>query len=467
MQGISLKQNLTHKLSPQQIQFMKLLQTPAYDISKYIEKEIETNPILEIAEDTNVSEDINEHNFSVRSWRTSYRGEFENAVNFQPVPYSLSLNDKLLEQLSLANLNEKEVRIGKYIIGTLNGDGYFTQSIETIIEDLFIYEGLSVSDEEVEKVLKVIQTFDPVGIGSTSLEECLVTQLTNTVMRKSDIDLGVKIIKNCFSEFKRNNFERIISKLGVTDKDSFLRVIKAIKALSRSPGRYAGSADEMGYNRLAIYPDFVLIKEYDELKVTLNKANLPEVRISQRYLKILDEYNRSKDSKLEQSALFVKKKLESAKSFIDSIKQRHKTLLLIVETIVSIQHNFFSCEDEANLKPMNLRAVAEKVGMDVSTVSRCINSKYIQTNFSIYPLRFFFSNYIELGNGDKISNRLVKSLLNEIVQNEDSNHPYTDEEIRSILVSKGYDIARRTIAKYKRQLNIPPARLRRKIQSVG
>jgi RNA polymerase sigma-54 factor len=460
MQKNSLKQNIGHKLSPQQLQFMKLLQVSSNDINTYVQKELEVNPVLEILEDREVSQEINENKFYIKNSRNEYKKGLDVDLNLQIVPYNLSLNDKLLEQLNLADLQAKDLKIGKYIIGSLDYQGYLRQSIENITEELYIYESLEVTSDEVKNVLKIIQNFDPVGIASTNLEECLITQLKSKKIKKLDLDLGVKIIKDCFVEFKKNNFEKILAKLNITDKDAFNRVIKIIKKLTPNPAGYMNSDNSVNYS---IYPDFLVTQEYGELKVSLNRANIPEIRINRRYLDILDEYKRNKDDSLQESVLFVKKKIERAKAFIDAINQRQKTLLLIAKAIVKIQQDFFLYEDEASLKPLNLKLVAEKVNMDISTISRSISNKYIQTDLGIYPLKFFFSNSIELSNGNQVSSKLIKNLISKIIEKEDLHKPYTDEEIKQILFKQGYDIARRTIAKYKSQLGIPVARLRRKL----
>jgi RNA polymerase sigma-54 factor len=477
-------QQLTQTLSPQQILVVKLLELPTMELEERVRAEILDNPALEEGKDIsdqdhseefedNFNEDnsyINE-DISLGDYRTEddipdyklqehnrSRGEVAEEIPFSD---SVSFYEMLLEQLQMQRLTEEEKIMAEYLIGSLDDDGLLRKGTQTLIDELAIYRGIYTNEKEIDRILSIIQDFDPAGIGARSLQECLLLQLK----RKPETPnkkVEVEIIEKYCDDFTRKNKEKIMLRMNLTEEE-YDEAINELAKLNPRPGSSLG--DIVGKNFQQIIPDFLVDSdETGNITFTLNNGNVPELHLSREFNELLEEHttnkeNQSKDSK--DAFLFLKQKVDAAQNFINAIKQRHQTLLTTMQVIIDLQRPFFLEGDETLLKPMILKDVAEKAKLDVSTVSRVSNSKYVQTNFGIFPLRFFFSDGYTTEEGEELSVREIKQLLKECTEHENKENPYNDDELADILREKGYPIARRTIAKYRQQLNIPTARLRR------
>jgi RNA polymerase sigma-54 factor len=490
MQKLGLSQSLQQKLSPQQIQFIKLLQVPTAELENRIEEELEVNPALEEgeeqeapAESENTAEEFPESSSSEESSGGSeeeidikdyLRDDDYSGYKMQgdgdddeeremPIPMSTSLHEQLMSQLDFMGLDERQYAIGKQLVGSIESDGYIRRDLEAIVNDLAFSQGIETTAEEVEAVLKKIQTFDPPGIAARTLQECLLLQL-DRMDNGHDIDVAVakKIIAECFDEFTKKHYHKIQKKLDTEDEDFVRDAIDLIVKLNPKPG--GGSLVTMAKNQYII-PDFILTNNNGKLELALNSRNAPELRISRSYTEMFKAYDKSnkKDKKLKEAVSFVKQKLDAAKWFIDAIKQRQQTLLRTMKAIIDFQYDFFLEGDETKLKPMILKDIAGMINMDISTVSRVASSKAVQTDFGIFPLKYFFSEGISTDSGEEVSSREVKQIIKDIIEAEDKNKPLSDDKLEKILNDKGYNIARRTVAKYREQLNIPVARLRKEI----
>jgi len=482
MQKLGLNQSLQQKLSPQQIQFIKLLQVPTAELESRIEEELEINPALEEGEEKEVQEDPNseeevpettssEEEVDIKDYLqdddySGYKmqgdGDDEEEREM-PIPMSTSLHETLMNQLDFLGLDEKEYTIGKQLVGSIETDGYIRRDLEAIVNDLAFSQGIETSAEEVERILKKIQTFDPPGIAARDLQECLLLQLER-MDNGHNIDVAVakKIITECFDEFTKKHYQKIQKKLETEDEEFVKDAIDLIVKLNPKPG--GGATASMVKNQYII-PDFILTNNNGKLELALNSRNAPELRISRSYTEMFKAYDKSnkRDKKLREAVTFVKQKLDAAKWFIDAIKQRQQTLLRTMRAIVDFQYDFFLEGDETKLKPMILKDIASMINMDISTVSRVASSKAVQTDFGIFPLKYFFSEGISTDSGEEVSSREVKQIIKDIIESEDKSKPYSDDKLEKILNDKGYNIARRTVAKYREQLNIPVARLRKEI----
>jgi RNA polymerase sigma-54 factor len=482
MQKLGLNQSLQQKLSPQQIQFIKLLQVPTAELESRIEEELESNPALEEGEEKEVQEDPNseeevpeptasEEEVDIKDYLqdddySGYKmqGDGDDDEDREmPIPMSTSLHETLMNQLDFLGLEEKEYVIGKQLVGSIETDGYIRRDLEAIVNDLAFSQGIETDAEEVEAILKKIQTFDPPGIAARDLQECLLLQL-DRIDNGHNIDVAVakKIITECFDEFTKKHYQKIQKKLETEDEDFVKDAIELIVKLNPKPG--GGATASMAKNQYII-PDFILSNNNGKLELALNSRNAPELRISRSYTEMFKAYDKSnkRDKKLKEAVTFVKQKLDAAKWFIDAIKQRQQTLLRTMKAIVDFQYEFFLEGDETKLKPMILKDIASMINMDISTVSRVASSKAVQTDFGIFPLKYFFSEGISTDSGEEVSSREVKQIIKDIIESEDKNKPYSDDKLEKILNEKGYNIARRTVAKYREQLNIPVARLRKEI----
>ena len=488
MQKLGLNQSLQQKLSPQQIQFIKLLQVPTAELETRIEEELEVNPALEEGEDQDKVEDSNEDESNAEEEQqestandeeidikdylsdddhSGYKmqGDGDDGEDREmPMPMTSSLHELLMSQLDFLGLTEKEYAIGKQLVGSIESDGYIRRDLDAIANDLAFSQGIDTSLQEVESILKKIQTFDPPGIAARDLQECLLLQL-DRMDNGHDIDVAVakKIIAECFEEFTKKHYQKIQKKLDTEDEDFVRDAMEVIVRLNPKPG--GGSSATMAKNQYII-PDFILNNNNGKLELTLNSRNAPELRISRSYTDMFKAYDKGdkKDKKLKEAVTFVKQKLDSAKWFIDAIKQRQQTLLRTMRAIVDFQYDFFLEGDETKLKPMILKDIASVILMDISTVSRVASSKAIQTDFGIYPLKYFFSEGITTDSGEEVSSREVKQIIKDIIEAEDKDKPLSDDKLEKILNDKGYNIARRTVAKYREQLNIPVARLRKEMR---
>lgn len=484
MQKLGLSQSLQQKLSPQQIQFIKLLQVPTAELETRIEEELEINPALEEGEEQeegpeeNFEEqdpvepqtaaeeelDIKDylHDDDYSGYKMQGDGDDEEDREM-PIPMASSLHEQLMNQLDFLGLDERQYAIGKQLVGSIESDGYIRRELESIVNDLAFSQGVETNFAEVEGILKKIQTFDPPGIAARDLQECLLLQL-DRMDNGHDIDVAVakKIIEECYDEFTKKHYQKIQKKLDTEDEEFIRDAVDLIIKLNPKPG--GGGTTSMVKNQYII-PDFILSNNNGKIELSLNSRNAPDLRISRSYTEMFKAYDKSdkKDKKLKEAVSFVKQKLDAAKWFIDAIKQRQQTLLRTMKAIVDFQYDFFLEGDETKLKPMILKDIATMINMDISTVSRVASSKAVQTDFGIFPLKYFFSEGISTDSGEEVSSREVKQIIKDIIEAEDKNKPFSDDKLEKILNDKGYNIARRTVAKYREQLNIPVARLRKEL----
>ncbi len=482
-------QQQVQTLSPQQILAVKLLELPTVELEERVHAELLDNPALEegkepsgddLHEDegedyatdqdgepnTDFGEDLSLGDYRTEDDIPDYKLQENNRSRDEKpedIPFSdnVSFYKTLKEQLDMQDLTPEEKQLGEYLIGSLDDDGLLRKNIDAIIDELAIYQGINATPEEVEHVLSIIQDFDPAGIGARSLQECLLLQ----IKRKEDSPLKqieYDIIDKCCDDFTKKNKDKILQKLNITEKQYDDAVAELVK-LNPRPGSSMGEA--IGKNLQQIIPDFIVETEDDgTISLSLNNHNVPELRLSREFTDMLDEHTRNKANQSKESKdamLFLKQKVDAAQNFINAVKQRQQTLMSTMQAIIDLQRPFFQEGDESLLRPMILKDVAERAHLDVSTISRVSNSKYVQTNFGIYPLKFFFSDGYTTESGEELSVREIKRLLKECVDHEDKSSPYTDDELATILKEKGYPLARRTVAKYRQQLNIPVARLRR------
>lgn len=477
-------QQLLQTLSPYQILVVKLLELPTMELEERVRAEIFDNPALEEGKETpaqDTSEDFdpsfgeeysyNNEDFSLGDYRTEddipdyklqehsrNRGEVPEEIPFSD---SVSFYEMLLEQLQMQHLTEEEETIAEYLIGSLDDDGLLRKDFSFLIDELAIYRGIYTNAEEIERILGIVQHFDPAGIGARSLQECLLLQLKrkpDSPLKKVEWD----IIEKYCDDFTRKNKEKIMQRLDI-DEETYDEAVNELTKLNPRPGSSLGEI--IGKNFQQIIPDFLVEAGEDgNITFSLNNGNVPELRLSREFNDLLEEHtvnreNQSKESK--DTFLFLKQKVDAAQGFINAVKQRQETLTSTMQAIIDLQRPFFQEGDETLLKPMILKDVAERAKLDVSTVSRVSNSKYVQTNYGIYPLRFFFNDAYTTDEGEELSVREIKHFLEECIANENKDMPYNDDELADMLKEKGYPIARRTVAKYRQQLNIPTARLRR------
>jgi RNA polymerase sigma-54 factor len=473
MQKLRLGHVLTHRLSPQKLQLIKLLQVPSIAMNARIEQEIARNPALEevghVPEEQIIHEEPtdNEEGLLADYWNTdSYQTYNKIHEQYQDrlAPRSLmlatpqSLDEQLLRQLSFLQLDNQQHKIGVHLIGSIEEDGYIRRDLEAIVNDLAFTQYIETNSQEVEAILKKIQRFDPPGIGARSLQECLLVQLEKNNDSSAATKLAVLILSQCFDAFTKRHYEKITEKLGIENPALLKEALALITRLDPKPGNRMNLSSRSEF----LYPDFIVTKQNGQLHVALTSYTTPALRTRKNYVAMLESYqHKKKDKRLREAASFVKKKLEAAQWFIDAIKQRGDTLLNTMKAIVKLQHAFFMEEEEHKLRPMVLKYVAKEIGMDVSTVARIVNNKSVQTHSGIYPLKFFFTEAITTTSGEEVSNRAVKKAISEIIRDEEKQRPYADEKIAALLKEKGYPVARRTVAKYREQLRLPVARLRK------
>jgi RNA polymerase sigma-54 factor len=480
-----LQQKLLQKLSPQQIQMIKLLEVPTIQIEQRIKKELEENPALEEGEeeDEQAPEEQEEEQFEeedrdqeeftfddyldeddIPDYRLQTKNYSKDDEKRMEIPFSSgsSFHEHLSSQLGLRELSEKQKILGEYIIGNIDEDGYLRRELSSIVDDLAFLQNITTTEEELEEVLSIIQDLEPAGAGARTLQECLQLQIDKRELTAPSVRLASTILTDYFEEFTKRHYDKIIARLGISESE-LKDAIEEILKLNPKPG--GAYSDPFSKNAQQIIPDFILEIGETGFDLHLNSRNLPELRLSRAYTEMLQSYGKGKDQKkdLKEAVLFVKQKIDSAKWFIDAIKQRQNTLLLTMNAILEYQEEYFIEGDETKLKPMILKDVAEMTGLDISTVSRVANSKYIQTHFGIFPLKFFFSEGLQTDSGEEVSTREIKRILQDCIDNEEKRRPLTDERLTDILQEKGYQIARRTVAKYREQLNIPVARLRKEI----
>ena len=535
MQRLDLKQLLSQKLSPQQIQFIKLLQIPTAELDTRIKEELEVNPALEEDEaddspeeaerddddgdenedsddpdaefdnpDNTLDEDFDNegggadeqpeielpapkeddgpadtaetadtadldlsdylNDDEIAGYKMQGDGPGEEEEREMPLAdNSASLQDSLLDQLGFADLNERQEAIGQQLIGSIDGDGYIRRDLAAIANDLAFSQNIEATVPEIEAVLRVVQGFDPPGIAARDLPECLLLQLERREPHDEATENAQRIIEQAFEEFSKKHYPRIQQKLDL-EEDELKEAIGVILKLNPKPGGTGPNGTGRGGIQY-LMPDFILTNDNGAMSLTLNARNAPELRVSPAYTEMFRTYDKAakKDKKMKEAVTFVKQKLDSAKWFIDAIRQRQNTLLRTMNAIVELQREFFIEGDETKLRPMILKDIAQKIDMDISTVSRVANSKSVQTEFGIYPLKYFFSEGIATDSGEDASSREVKSILKDLIEKESKERPLSDDKLEKMLNARGYNIARRTVAKYREQLNLPVARLRKEL----
>jgi len=483
------QQRLTQKLSPQQIQFIKLLQVPTANLEERIKEELESNPALDLDNDNDINNDpydleepieepFGEDDFGdaallnhvditdylreddSRSSDYGYKDDDQDdEPHHQAIKVEHTFQDYLIGQLGMLQLDEHQTLIAHQIIGSIDQDGYLRREPDAIADDLAFNQNVATSKEEVESIIREIKKFDPPGVATANLQECLLEQLHRIPGKRKSVKNAISILEQYFTEFTKKQYDKIRQRLKLSEAD-FKDAIAVILKLSPKPG----SAFSPGSLNHFIIPDFFVQNNNGHLELTLNARNAPELKVSESYTEMLKAYNASakKEKRQRDALLFIKQKIDSAKWFIDSIRQRQHTLLITMNTILELQRDFFLRGDESAIKPMILKDVADITGMDISTVSRVVNSKYVQTEFGIFLLKYFFSEGLLTDSGEEVSTLEVKKILEEAVAEEDKSKPYSDEKLMELLSDRGYPVARRTIAKYREQLNIPVARLRKK-----
>lgn len=486
-----LQQKLLQKLSPQQILLMKLLQIPSVAIEQRIKQEIEENPALEdmadpdqFSSDTDVAEEAyaedrgeeefknKEDEFDLSDYMDdddtpSYKLSSNNSMGDEerkdmPFVSGISFQEMLINQLGEHFLDDRAYQIASYVIGNLDDSGYLQRDVEAMVDDLAFSQNLLTTDEEMANILATIQTFDPAGVGARSLQECLLIQLRRKADEdnSAEIQNAIRVLDRYFNEFTKKHYEKILRRTGLSNED-LKGAINEILKLNPKPGN---SLSETTKTNHYILPDFIVTNHNGELELSLNSKNAPELRLSRTYTNMLEAYSENKKNKQQKDALmFVKQKIDSAKWFIDAIKQRQNTLYVTMNAILQYQRDYFLSGDETKLRPMILKDIAEKVKLDISTISRVANSKYVQTPFGTFLLKSFFSESMQKQDGEEVSTREIKKILEDCIAVENKKKPLTDEQLTRILKEKGYSIARRTVAKYREQLNIPVARLRKEL----
>lgn len=491
----SLQQKLLQKLSPQQIQLMKLLQVPTANLEERIKEELEENPALEQGEEGHEDEytdelkdefdgteeedfepdgsteeydnvDISEYVVDDDGEIADYRTKDDNYPEMDdqkviPIRVETSLHELVLNQLGMLELDERSYKIAEQIVGSLDDDGYLRRELSSISDDLAFRQSLVVSESEIEQMIQQIQQFDPAGIAARDLRECLLLQLKRKIDEGQSVELAIQILTKYFEEFTKKHYEKIQRSLGLKD-DQLKEVVHQIIKLNPKPG---GNIGEINKAESYIVPDFFVVNNNGLLELTLNAKNAPDLRISEGYREMLKDYEKGskKDKRQKEAVLFIKQKIDSARWFIDMIKQRQDTLIGTMTAIMKHQQDFFLTGDETTMRPMILKDIAELTGLDISTVSRVANSKFVQTEFGTYRLKFFFSESLSTDSGEEVSTREVKKILSDIINAEDKRKPLSDEVLTDLLQEKGYNIARRTVAKYREQLNLPVARLRKEL----
>ena len=462
--------SLQQKLSPQQIQMIKLLELPAVQLEQRIKQEIEDNIVLEEEERSAEDEEQPPQQISFDEYlreddTPSYKSRINNfSKDDKQRPVYLtegrSLQEYLVEQLGYRNLPERDLRLAVYLIGSIDEDGYLRRDLESVADDIAFTMGLETTAEELERLLGIIHELEPAGIGARDLRECLLLQMAQMPVNTRPRRLARKILTSYFDEFVKKHYEKLMARLQISE-DDFRDAIAEIRHLSPKPGNlYAeGGTDTTPY----IIPDFILDYQDGRFNLSLNSYNVPEVRVNRRYMDMIREMDGRVREKDKEAIQFVKNKIDSAKWFISAIKQRHDTLMRTMQTILDYQQEYFKDGDKSKLRPMILKDIADRTGLDVSTISRVVNSKYVQTQFGIILLKSLFSEAMQTDSGEEVSSYEIKNILQQCIDEEDKRRPLTDETLMDILNSKGYRIARRTVAKYREMLGIPVARLRKQI----
>ena len=486
---------LSQKLLPQQILLMKLFQLPTLALEDRIKEELEANPALEedlndkpeeeiySNEDTDTTEEIefdeqgeakedeskiiendvvmedymDDEELDSYKYEISNKGADDETREFVVVE-GAGFQEQLEQQLGLKDITETEYTIGVYLIGCLDEDGYLRRELDLIVDDLAFNYNITTSVPELEKALKLLQSFDPPGVGARNLQECLLLQLERKTDKTKEVMLAMDVIKHQMDEFSKKHYDKILKRLHI-ENDELKEVIEVITHLNPRPG----NSETKESNFTAVIPDFIITVNDGIPELSINGRNLPDLKISRDYFEMLKEYSKNKDKSAKEATGFIKSKIESAEWFIEALQQRHATLALCMHSILDYQHEYFISGDESKLKPMILKDIASRVNLDLSTVSRVANSKYVQTPYGTFLLKTFFSESMSTDSGEEVSSREIKKILQDCISAEDKKHPHTDDELCKILTEKGYNIARRTVAKYREQLEIPVGRMRKEI----
>src|SRR5258707_4750397 len=490
----SLQQKLLQKLSPQQIQLMKLLQVPTANLEERIKEELEENPALEETQDDHddgltddkkdefentdefeekdgsedeyenldISEYVNDGDDDIADYKLR-DDNYPDADEERTMPHRVetSFHELLLDQLGMLVVDDRTRKIAEQIVGSIDDDGYLRRETASIADDLAFRQNIETSEQEIESLIKKIQRFDPPGVAARDLQECLLIQMNRKKGDGKSVEMAIDVLTYYFDEFTKKHYDKIQRGLNLDD-EQLKDVINQIIKLNPKPG---GDVSEVNKAESYVIPDFFITNSAGKLELSLNSKNAPDLRISEGYKEMLKEYDRGskKDKPQKESVLFIKQKIDAAKWFIDAIKQRQQTLYNTMHTIMDYQHEFFLTGDETTLRPMILKDIAERTALDISTVSRVANSKFVQTEFGTYRLKFFFSESLSTDSGEEVSTREVKKILSDLIEGESKKKPLSDEKLTELLQEKGYNIARRTVAKYREQLNIPVARLRKEL----
>ncbi len=494
---LNQSQKQLQKLSPQQIQLMKLLQVPTASLEQRIKEELEVNPALEETdyeeedeldklvkgeaatekeekkeeeeeydplEGMDMSDYLTDDGIASYKLRDdNYGGDSED--DNKTIPYAVvgTFHEHLMKQLGMVKLEEREYLIANQIIGSIDDDGYLRRELEAIVDDLSFSQNLEATEEEIEEVLKFIHKFEPAGVGARDLQECLLIQIRRKSKRHSNkyLEIAEDVLENHFEEFAKKHYTKLIKSLSISNNDLKYAIEEVLKLNPKPGGTYSNSAKPENY----IIPDFIIHNDNGELLLRLNSRNAPDLRISDNYKDMLKSYSKTKkrSRKQKDAVMFIKQKIDAAKWFIDAIRQRQQTMLKTMQTILDYQYDYFLTGDETKLRPMILKDIAEITGLDISTISRVSNSKYVQTEFGTFKLKSFFSESLQTDSGEEVSTREVKKILEDLIDNENKRKPLSDQKLTEALVTKGYNIARRTVAKYREQLNIPVARLRKQL----
>ena len=478
-----LQQKLQQKLSPAQIQVIKMLEVPTLELEERIRQEIEENPALEEgAENDNDSEDFDEFgnedggnndDFDIDDYVADddipdYKLKANNTSKddkHEDIPFSVGMtfHENLIDQLGLLQLSEHQHMLAEYVIGNIDDEGYLRRTPESMVDDIVFQAGIQTTDDEMIKIVELVRQFDPAGVGATTLQECLLLQLDRKYQTK-ETKLAAKVISEYFEEFSKKHYDKITKSLNIDD-EQLKKIITEIVHLNPKPGN-AWGGNVLEKSMATIVPDFILENDENQLTVHLNNSNIPELRVNNTYNEMFQDYASNKKNQtreMKDAVMFVKQKIDAARWFIDAIKQRQQTLLTTMMAIVQFQKEFFIEGDDTYLRPMILKDIADRTGFDISTISRVSNSKYIQTEFGIFPVKYFFSESMTNDSGEEVSTREIKKILQDCIDNEDKRKPLNDDALADVLKEKGYLIARRTVAKYREQLNIAVARLRKEI----
>ena len=469
-QELGLKQQ--QKLSPLQIQTIKIIELPILELEQRIRKELEENPVLDDSpaekSDADAGEedtrDVSLSEINEDDPIPSYRLHVNNYGKDERPQYNTfsvkqSFTQSLMEQLGFRNLDKHQRDVAAFIIGSLDEDGYLRRDVENLVDDMAFRAGITTTEEEVLKMLSVVQEFEPTGVGARDLQECLMLQL-KAMKQDSDVINATKILTHCFQDFSSRHYQKIMSKLNLSQEQLKKATAKIVKLNPAPGGQIDGSYDDQAQQ---IVPDFVLTFDGWRLNLSMPRFSLPEIRVNKKYAQLLMEAAGSSERQKKEAATFVKQKMDSAKWFVEALKQRQNTLMSTMQAIVDYQEKYFQTGDISDLRPMVLKDIAEKTGFDISTISRVVNSKYIETHFGIFSLKEFFSEGLENQEGEEVSTRELKNVLQQCVDEEDKSKPLTDDQLVAKMEERGYKVARRTIAKYRDLLGIPKARLRKEL----